>query len=98
MLRLPYLQGSSPWYPLNRKLGRSQSRSGRFGGEKNLISLNYALFFKLLYVLVEINDTENAYVNSSCGYVACIKLSQYRVQCQGLVTMVMNVMVPQKVR
>jgi hypothetical protein len=28
-------QGKSPWYPLNRRLGGSQSRSGRGGEEKN---------------------------------------------------------------
>jgi hypothetical protein len=30
-----YLQGKSPWYPLNRRLGEPQSRSGRGGEEKN---------------------------------------------------------------
>jgi hypothetical protein len=30
-----HLQGKSPWYPLGRKLGGSQSRSGRGGEEKN---------------------------------------------------------------
>jgi hypothetical protein len=29
------LQGKSPWYPLDRRLGESQSRSGRGGEEKN---------------------------------------------------------------
>jgi hypothetical protein len=32
--RLYYTQGKSPWYPLDRRLGGSQSRSGR-GDEKN---------------------------------------------------------------
>jgi hypothetical protein len=32
--RLLYPQGKSPWYPLDRRLGRPQSRSGR-GEEKN---------------------------------------------------------------
>jgi hypothetical protein len=27
--------GKSPWYPLDRRLGGLQSRSGRGGGEKN---------------------------------------------------------------
>jgi hypothetical protein len=30
-----YPQGKSPWYPLDRRLGGPQSRSGRDGGEKN---------------------------------------------------------------
>jgi hypothetical protein len=30
-----YPQGKSPWYPLDRRLGESQSRSGRGGEEKN---------------------------------------------------------------
>jgi hypothetical protein len=29
-----YSQGKSPWYPLDRRLGGPQSRSGR-GGEEN---------------------------------------------------------------
>jgi hypothetical protein len=28
-------QGKNPWYPLDRRLGGSQSRSGRGGEEKN---------------------------------------------------------------
>jgi hypothetical protein len=28
-------QGKSPWYPLDRRLGGSQNRSGRGGEEKN---------------------------------------------------------------
>jgi hypothetical protein len=28
-------QGKSPWYPLDRRLGGPQSRSGRGGEEKN---------------------------------------------------------------
>jgi hypothetical protein len=31
-----YPRGKSPWYPLDRRLGRPSSRSGRFGGKKNL--------------------------------------------------------------
>jgi hypothetical protein len=30
-----YLQGKRPWYPLDRRLGGPQSRSGRDGEEKN---------------------------------------------------------------
>jgi hypothetical protein len=30
-----YPQGKIPWYPLDRRLGRPQSRSGRGGEEKN---------------------------------------------------------------
>jgi hypothetical protein len=30
-----YLQGKSPWYPLDRKLDGPQSRPGRGGEEKN---------------------------------------------------------------
>jgi hypothetical protein len=30
-----YPQGKNPWYPLNRRLGGPQSRSGRGGEEKN---------------------------------------------------------------
>jgi hypothetical protein len=30
-----YPQGKSPWYPLSRRLGWPQSRSGRDGEEKN---------------------------------------------------------------
>jgi hypothetical protein len=30
-----FSQGNSPWYSLDRKLGGSQSRSGRGGEEKN---------------------------------------------------------------
>jgi len=30
-----YPQGKSPWYPLDRRLGGPQSRSGRDGDEKN---------------------------------------------------------------
>jgi len=33
--RTLYSQGKSPWYLLDRSLGRSQSRSGRGGEEKN---------------------------------------------------------------
>jgi hypothetical protein len=33
---LPHSQGKSPWYPLDRRLGGSQSRSGRGGEEKNI--------------------------------------------------------------
>jgi hypothetical protein len=32
-------QGKSHWYPLDRKLGESQNRSGRGGEEKNSQSL-----------------------------------------------------------
>jgi hypothetical protein len=32
---LPPPPGKSPWYPLDRRLGRSQSSSGRGGEEKN---------------------------------------------------------------
>jgi hypothetical protein len=35
MPRPLYPQGKSPWYPLDRRLGRPQSRSGRGGEEKN---------------------------------------------------------------
>jgi hypothetical protein len=31
-----YLQGKGPWYPLDRRLGGLQSRSGRCGEENNL--------------------------------------------------------------
>jgi hypothetical protein len=34
-LRPPYPQGKSPCYPLDRRLGWPQSRSGRGGEEKN---------------------------------------------------------------
>jgi hypothetical protein len=34
-LRPLYLQGKSPWYPLDRRLGGSQSRPGHGGEEKN---------------------------------------------------------------
>jgi hypothetical protein len=34
-LRPLYPQGKSPWYPLDRRLGGPQSRSGRGGEEKN---------------------------------------------------------------
>jgi hypothetical protein len=33
--RLIYLQGKSPWYLLDRRLGRPQSQSRRSGEEKN---------------------------------------------------------------
>jgi hypothetical protein len=33
--RLLYFQGKSPWYPLDRRLGEPQSRSGRGGEEKS---------------------------------------------------------------
>jgi hypothetical protein len=33
--RLLYFQGKSPWYPLDMRLGGTQSRSGRGGEEKN---------------------------------------------------------------
>jgi hypothetical protein len=36
-----YLQGRSPWYPLDRRLGGSQSRSGRGGEEKFPASAGY---------------------------------------------------------
>jgi hypothetical protein len=35
MTRPLYSQGKSPWYPLDRRLGGSQSWSGRGGEEKN---------------------------------------------------------------
>jgi len=31
-----YLRGKNPWYPLNRRLGGPQSRSGRSDREKSL--------------------------------------------------------------
>jgi len=34
-LRTLYSQGKSPWYPLYRRLGGPQSRSGSGGEEKN---------------------------------------------------------------
>jgi hypothetical protein len=34
-LRPLYPQGNSPWYPLDRRLGGPQNRSGRGGEEKN---------------------------------------------------------------
>jgi hypothetical protein len=33
--RLLYFQGKNPWYPLDRRLGGLQSRSGRGGEDKN---------------------------------------------------------------
>jgi hypothetical protein len=33
--QLLYRQGKSPWYPLDRRLGGPQSRSGHNGEEKN---------------------------------------------------------------
>jgi hypothetical protein len=30
-----YLQGKSPWYPLDRRLSENQNRSGHGGEEKN---------------------------------------------------------------
>jgi hypothetical protein len=33
-----YFQGKSPWYPLVRRLGGPQSRSGRSGEEKNIFA------------------------------------------------------------
>jgi hypothetical protein len=35
MTRQLYPQGNSPWYPLDRRLGGLQSRSGRGGEKKN---------------------------------------------------------------
>jgi hypothetical protein len=35
MPQLLYLQGKSPWYPLDRRLGGPQSQSGHGGEEKN---------------------------------------------------------------
>jgi hypothetical protein len=40
MSRLIYRQGNSPWYPLDRRLGGPQSRSGHGGEEKNSHSLS----------------------------------------------------------
>jgi hypothetical protein len=34
---LPF-RGKTPWYPLNRRLGEPQSRSGHFGEEKNVLT------------------------------------------------------------
>jgi hypothetical protein len=39
-IRLLYPQGKSPWYPLDRRLGGPQSRSGHSGEEKNSQSLS----------------------------------------------------------
>jgi hypothetical protein len=39
MPRPLYPQGKSPWYPLDRRLGGLQSRSGRGGEEKNFQTL-----------------------------------------------------------
>jgi len=33
--RLLYLQGKTPWYPFDRRLGGPKSRPGRDGEEKN---------------------------------------------------------------
>jgi len=33
--RLFYSHGKNPWYPLDRRLGEPQSRSGRGGEDKN---------------------------------------------------------------
>jgi hypothetical protein len=37
--RPPCPRGKSPQYPLDRRLGRTQGRSGRYGKEKNLVPL-----------------------------------------------------------
>jgi hypothetical protein len=46
--RALYPQGKSPWYPVGRRLGGPQSRSGRAGEDKNShsqqIKLKYLLF------------------------------------------------------
>jgi len=36
-----HAQGKSPWYPLDRSLGGTQSRSGRGGEEKNKCMQNF---------------------------------------------------------
>jgi hypothetical protein len=37
----------SPWYPLNRRLGRPQSRSESCGVEKNFLPLLGITFYKI---------------------------------------------------
>jgi hypothetical protein len=39
-LRPLYPQGKSPWYPLDRRLGWPQSRSGRGGEESSNVRLH----------------------------------------------------------
>jgi hypothetical protein len=50
-----YLQGKSPWYPSGRRLGWSQSRSGRGGEEKVYFNVHsrirYASMKLISYVL-----------------------------------------------
>jgi hypothetical protein len=58
-----YPQGNSPWYPLDRRLGGPQSRSGRGGEEKNFQLLLYvynkcAFFEKSLYFWLTLVKTQ----------------------------------------
>jgi hypothetical protein len=36
---LPYLQGNTPWYLLDKRLGGHQRQSGHYGEKKNFLHL-----------------------------------------------------------
>jgi hypothetical protein len=65
-----YRQGKSPWYPLYRRLGGPQSRSGRGGEEKNSLSLP-GLEPSIIQLVAQRCTTE-----LSCPLYCCIYLDQ----------------------
>jgi hypothetical protein len=56
-LRPLYPQGKNPWYPLDRRLGELQSRSGRGGKEKNF-ELPPGIEFPIIQPVVQRYTTE----------------------------------------
>jgi hypothetical protein len=63
-----YPQGKSPWYPLDRRLGGPQSRSGCGGEEKNSEDMHSDFFFSLQIPSLR-NPFELGYVNIADEYI-----------------------------
>jgi hypothetical protein len=63
MLRPLYPQRKNPWYPLNRRLGGPQNRSGRGGEEKNsqpLPGLEPPIIYTTVYQVRDLISIRNA--------------------------------------
>jgi hypothetical protein len=67
MLRSFYPQGKIPYYPLDRRLGWTESRSGRSSEEKISQSLPW-FELPIIQPLVQRYTTEVSRLNSFCGY------------------------------
>jgi hypothetical protein len=51
-----YAQGNNPWYPLDRRLGGPQTRSGRGCLQKNIQS-------KTIFIMAQVTCDELFYIN-----------------------------------